>query len=312
MSFLSAGARARARALWLPSLHALDPAFKSAKWVVLGDGATGAVFLNEGSDRVYKIWRRARLAGIRECTVGTYVQRVNAAAFAGFENYWQIGDTFVGASANHGAVDLYSLVDVISPALLAHYMRQLVHVVAELHAMSILHNDIKLENILVAPDNTVRLTDWGCASFGEGGCGGGTVPYNHPRVAGRAERTRTTDYYALLVTMFTACERPKVVYNDMARYEKALLRAPAPYFDMMAYALGKLRLMHAHPAAEYDIKDGLLRQLSYYDDGVPATRPNYLERALGRPGRGGALPRPPADGRVHPEVAEDARARHSA
>lgn len=63
---------------------------------------------------------------------------------------------------------------VFSPAELAYVIKKLLIAVRKLHEMSIIHRDIKSDNVLITGDGEVQLTDFGlCSIVSSGGGGGG-------------------------------------------------------------------------------------------------------------------------------------------
>ncbi len=100
---------------------------------------------------------------------------------------------------------------------------QLVNVVAHAHDLRIIHRDIKPENVIVRPDGTIKLLDFGAAKeLREKGMSDtvtGSRPYMSPeQIMGRSQRR--SDVWALGVVMY-------VLYTGMFPYyhevEKVLM-----------------------------------------------------------------------------------------
>jgi serine/threonine protein kinase len=74
---------------------------------------------------------------------------------------------------------------IFSPPELAYVMKKLLTAVRKLHDMSIIHRDIKSDNVLITSNGEVQLTDFGlCSIISSNGGGGGTSV-----TPGRAWRT---------------------------------------------------------------------------------------------------------------------------
>ncbi|KPA77509.1 putative Protein kinase [Leptomonas pyrrhocoris] len=66
---------------------------------------------------------------------------------------------------------------IFSPAELAYVMKKLLTAVRKLHEMSIIHRDIKSDNVLLTSDAEVQLTDFGlCSIVGAGGVAAWRTP----------------------------------------------------------------------------------------------------------------------------------------
>lgn len=84
--------------------------------------------------------------------------------------------------------DLYEAIrrHDVGPWAARKVMLQLCDVVAHCHANGVYHRDIKPENIMVGPNNTFKLTDWGlaCTDQFTSDCGAGSEEYMAPECFG--------------------------------------------------------------------------------------------------------------------------------
>jgi serine/threonine protein kinase len=101
-----------------------------------------------------------------------------------------------------------------------HYALQIVDAMAHAHARGVTHGDLKSSNVIVGPDGTVKILDFGlavqhAATGGEGttraadaASGAGTVPYMAPELLRGGRVDSRSDVWALgvvLFEMFSGC-----------------------------------------------------------------------------------------------------------
>ncbi|XP_058389343.1 PAS domain-containing serine/threonine-protein kinase isoform X2 [Diceros bicornis minor] len=112
----------------------------------------------------------------------------------------------------HGSgLDLFAFIDrhpSLDEPLASYIFRQLVSAVGYLRSKSILHRDIKDENIVIAEDFTIKLIDFGSAAYLERGklfytfCG--TIEYCAPEVLmGNPYQGPELEMWSLGVTLYT-------------------------------------------------------------------------------------------------------------
>lgn len=143
-----------------------------------------------------------------------------------------------------------------------HYISQLLGALAAVHALGILHRDIKAANVLIRSDKVVKLTDFGIARLPEsdpkntGGMIAGTGAYMAPEHVRGEEIDPRADLYAAAILFYemltgtTPFDSPE---RDEARVRLAQLEeAPPPLSQrvdgippaldaVMAHALAKDR-----------------------------------------------------------------------
>jgi serine/threonine-protein kinase len=146
-----------------------------------------------------------------------------------------------------------------------HYFAQLLGALAALHALGILHRDVKSSNVLVRGDGVLKLTDFGIAQVpaeevkSTGGMAPGTGAYMSPeQVLNKPLDPRSDLYSAAIVlyemltgvTPFDAPERDELMVRTAQVDE-----APAPLSSVLKQAPPVLDLLMARALA----KDPALR-----------------------------------------------------
>jgi len=132
--------------------------------------------------------------------------------------------------------DVYDLLEANGGTIGAEdaraFVAQLLVALEHLHARSVVHRDVKLENLLLAADGTLKLTDFGFAKAVEYRtftlCG--TPEYLAPEVILNKGYGRGVDYWALgivLYEMLAGCAQPTRVRRDGEPPRSAHSRAHA-------------------------------------------------------------------------------------
>jgi serine/threonine protein phosphatase PrpC len=145
-------------------------------------------------------------------------------SFFYFLTTWHEGDTL----ARHIDVGEHFLVpDIISNGI------KLIRAVAALHRRSILHRDIKPQNIHIGSDAELRLFDFGVAQSGMEesesikSIKAGTPSYLAPEQFDGAAASVQTDLYAIGVTLYYLLTR-HYPYGEVEAFQKPRFNAPIP------------------------------------------------------------------------------------
>jgi hypothetical protein len=175
----------------------------------------------------------------------------------------------------------------LPPREVAGIGAQLADALAAAHAAGVVHRDVKPGNVLLGPDGTVKITDFGISRAVEDvtatvtGLIAGTPAYLSPEVAQGQPATYRSDVFSLGATLYAAVEgRPPAGTADNAM--AVLYRAASGDLDP--------------PTRAGPITESLLEMLSP----DPARRPTMavvrdrLERLADPPPAPGALPAPVA------------------
>jgi serine/threonine protein kinase len=214
---------------------------------VLGSGAMGTVYLSRDTslDRSVAVKvLRARLA-TEPAIVDRFVREARAAARVNHPNLTHIyfvgdeagqrffameyvpGTTFEQEIAKNGPMPLARFVDVIV---------QSARGLAAAHGAGVVHRDVKPSNLMLLPDGTVKVTDFGLAkSLGGdvdasgGGMLLGTPTYMSPeQCKGRGVDART-DVYALgLTAWFLLAGKPPYAGESLGQMLQDQMNTPLP------------------------------------------------------------------------------------
>jgi serine/threonine-protein kinase len=245
----------------------------------LGQGGMGTVWLARRSDGRYESTVAVKLLNLalfdavgaerfrREGTVLARLSHPNIARLldAGVN---AAGQPFLVLEHVEGErIDHYADTHRLPPETRVRLFLDVLAAVAHAHANLIVHRDLKPSNILVAPDGTVKLLDFGIAKLLEGGpgaeastltdVGGGalTPEYAAPEQVAGGTVTTATDVYALGVLLYmllagrhptgegsrTAAEHLKgILENEPLRLSAAVTGA-----ENRATSLDRLRRLNA-------------------------------------------------------------------
>lgn len=149
---------------------------------------------------------------------------------------------------------------------------------AEVHGRGLVHRDVKPDNVLIAPDGSARLLDFGLAMRVAGGSAGevaGTFRYAAPEQTGMLERPvdGRSDLYALGGLLFEcAAGRPPFEATEVAELVREHAVRPAP--DLLrlrpelspAFAAIVARLLAKDPDDRYQSGKGLVADLQSIED----------------------------------------------
>jgi uncharacterized RDD family membrane protein YckC/tRNA A-37 threonylcarbamoyl transferase component Bud32 len=214
---------------------------------VLGAGAMGTVYRAHDTalDRSVAVKvLRPRLAG-EPALVDRFVREARAAARVNHPNLTHIyfvgaqdgsqffameyvpGTTLEAEVAAHGPMPLARFVDVIV---------QSARGLAAAHGAGVIHRDVKPSNLMLLPNGTVKVTDFGLAkslagdvAASGGGMVLGTPTYMSPEQCRGKSADARTDVYALgLVAWFLLAGRPPFVSESIGQMIADQLNTPLP------------------------------------------------------------------------------------
>ncbi|XP_032967226.1 PAS domain-containing serine/threonine-protein kinase isoform X2 [Rhinolophus ferrumequinum] len=192
---------------------------------LLGSGAFGfvwtAVDREENKEVVVKFIRKDKVledCWIEDPTLGRVTLEIAILSRVEHANIIKVLDVFENQGffqlvmEKHGSgLDLFSFIDChpsLDEPLASYIFRQLVSAVGYLRSKSVIHRDIKDENIVIAEDFTIKLIDFGSAAYLERGklfytfCG--TIEYCAPEVLmGNPYRGPELEMWSLGVTLYT-------------------------------------------------------------------------------------------------------------
>jgi hypothetical protein len=218
-------------------------AIEAGRFVIvrqIGRGGMGAVYLAQDTvlgtlvalkivppdDRLIQEAQRAAACGGHEHVATVY--NVLVSTHAGRRIGVLVMEHVAGRPANRvlddGPVDLDRAIRWIRQAALA---------VAHAHDSEVLHCDLKPANMIVTPDDRIKVLDFGIArrSFDPKDPGEptyGTLPYMAPEQLLAGECSRATDVYSLAVTLFQLVTGHLPFKGDERMLRMQILAAPPP------------------------------------------------------------------------------------
>ncbi|XP_014640969.1 PREDICTED: PAS domain-containing serine/threonine-protein kinase [Ceratotherium simum simum] len=215
------------KAVELEGLAACEGAYshKYSTLSPLGSGAFGfvwtAVDKEENKEVVVKFIKKEKVledCWIEDPKLGKVTLEIAILSRVEHANIIKVLDVFENQGffqlvmEKHGSgLDLFAFIDrhpSLDEPLASYIFRQLVSAVGYLRSKSILHRDIKDENIVIAEDFTIKLIDFGSAAYLERGklfytfCG--TIEYCAPEVLmGNPYQGPELEMWSLGVTLYT-------------------------------------------------------------------------------------------------------------
>jgi len=191
------------------------------------------------------------------------------------------GDTYYIVMEYVKGTDLKSLVaqeGPLDPRKAAEYAAQICSALAVAHGYDIIHRDIKPHNVVLAPDGTIKVMDFGIARAGnttmtQTGSVLGTAQYISPEQAQGKQLSPASDLYSLGVTLYELVtgRPPFDADTPVATALKQVNDEPLPPRQIRASippALEAviLRAMRKNPAERYDsaaeMRDDLKRAMN--------------------------------------------------
>jgi serine/threonine-protein kinase len=255
--------------------------------------------------------------------VARFRQEAQAAANLSHPNVVNIydwgrdGEDYYIAMEHVRGTDLKSLVSEkgpVDPLKAAGYGEQVCSALAVAHGYGIVHRDIKPQNIIVTPDGTVKVTDFGIARAGDSsltqtGSVLGTAQYISPEQAQGRPLGPAADLYSLGVVLYEIVTG-KVPFDGDTPITVALKqvnetpKTPTELSDKIPPSLEAviMRAMQKDPAERYSSAEEMKADLAKVRAGhtVPAAPPPMGETSVmpavgaqATPPVGAPVPAPP-------------------
>ncbi len=269
----------------------------------IGSGGMGAVYLAEPVDRVtpdryaVKVVRwplpEASRRFEQEHRILSALEHPNIARFIDNGTTDAGSSYFVMEFVNGCPIDEYCRTAKLSTNEKVRLFRVVCSAVAYMHRNLVIHRDLKPGNILVTPDGTVKLVDFGIAKLlepmgdaidqGHTAVGMMTPHYASPeQIDGRAKST-LTDVYSLGVVLYELLSEAKPFGSKAVAMHEVLRRIceddprkPSAAGEHSKQLRGELdniilKAMRRVPEQRYRTVDELDNELRRYLEGLPVT-----------------------------------------
>jgi len=189
---------------------------------LLGEGAMGRVYLASDPELVrdvaIKVLRLDQAGSAKDAYIARFRNEARAAARFNHPNVVSVHDA--GVDATLGPYLVYEYIPGstlratldrgrLDTATLLRVVRGVAAALDALHAARIVHRDVKPDNILLAPDGRVKLTDFGIArvpdvALTRDGQFLGTPAYAAPEAIARGEYSHRGDLFSFAAVTFEA------------------------------------------------------------------------------------------------------------
>jgi len=267
---------------------------------VLGRGAMGEVHRaarNGSDDQIAVKVLRPELAADPEL-IARFLQERSILCSLEHPNLVRVHDLVVEGGSAAIVMDLVegsnlrqvlNEAGTLAPAEAARLIGELLLALGAVHAIGIVHRDVKPENVLIGSDGELRLTDFGIARLARGPSltrmSGliGTPEYLAPELAEREHATPAADVYAVGIlfyellsgfTPFCGGHPVAVLRRHIEEAPPRLAGIPDDLWDLLASMLAK------EPTTRPSVAEAHQRLVSLAPklDGLPALPPTRPER----------------------------------
>ena len=237
---------------------------------LLGEGAMGRVYLATdpelGRDVAIKVLRLDQAGSARDAYIARFRNEARAAARFNHPNVVSVHDA--GVDATLGPYLIYEFIPGLTlratldrarldTATLVRVAKGVASALDALHGARIVHRDVKPDNILLAPDGRVKLTDFGIArvpdvALTRDGQFLGTPAYAAPEAIAKGEYGHRGDLFSLAAVLYEALTGTRpfpgddavtvsyAVVNDVPRLASELMPGlPAGVDEVFVRGLSK-------------------------------------------------------------------------